>query len=84
MASYEAMFGSLENYGIHMKGLSRVVGLRGGLTTLGFNGLLHRIVVWIDRNSAFLNGSAMYFCNNETLIKAARSPEMIPALVNGS
>lgn len=61
MASYEAMFGSLENYDIHMQGLSRVIGLRGGLTTLGLNGLLHRIVVWIDRNAAFLHGSAMYF-----------------------
>lgn len=55
------MFGSLENYDIHMQGLSRVIGLRGGLTALGLNGLLHRIVVWIDRNAAFLHGSAMYF-----------------------
>ncbi|KAJ5483536.1 hypothetical protein N7530_002782 [Penicillium desertorum] len=61
MASYEAMFGSLENYSIHMQGLARVIGLRGGLTTLGLNGLLYRMVIWIDRNSAFLHGSAMTF-----------------------
>ncbi|OQD67716.1 hypothetical protein PENPOL_c003G05838 [Penicillium polonicum] len=61
MASYEAMFGSLENYSIHMQGLARVIYLRGGLTTLGLNGLLYRMVIWIDRNSAFLHGSAMTF-----------------------
>ncbi|KAJ5088407.1 hypothetical protein N7456_012023, partial [Penicillium angulare] len=61
MASYEAMFGSLENYNIHMQGLERIIGIRGGLNSLGLNGLLHRIVVWIDRNAAFLHGSAMYF-----------------------
>lgn len=61
MASYEAMFGSLENYDIHMQGLARAISLRGGLTSLGLNGLLHRIVIWIDRNAAFLHGSAIYF-----------------------
>lgn len=61
MASYEAMFGSLEDYHIHMQGLTRVISLRGGFTSLGLNGLLHRIVIWIDRNAAFLHGSAMYF-----------------------
>ncbi|KAJ9486940.1 hypothetical protein VN97_g6386 [Penicillium thymicola] len=66
MASYEAMFGSLENYYIHMQGLARLIGLRGGLTSLGLNGLLHRIVVWIDRNSAFLYASPMYFLVDTT------------------
>ncbi|KAI9036351.1 uncharacterized protein KD926_002063 [Aspergillus affinis] len=61
MASYEAMFGSMENYSVHMRGLTRAVGLRGGLTSLGLNGLLRRIVVWIDRNAAFLHGSSLYF-----------------------
>ncbi|KAL4895884.1 hypothetical protein BDV59DRAFT_145643 [Aspergillus ambiguus] len=61
MASYEAMFGSMENYRVHMRGLSRAVALRGGLSSLGLNGLLRRIVVWIDRNAAFLHGSTLYF-----------------------
>ncbi|KAH8426239.1 uncharacterized protein LDX57_003985 [Aspergillus melleus] len=61
MASYEAMFGNMENYSVHMRGLTRAVGLRGGLTSLGLNGLLRRIVVWIDRNAAFLHGSSLYF-----------------------
>ncbi|KAB8237407.1 hypothetical protein ETB97_001377 [Aspergillus alliaceus] len=61
MGSYEAMFGNIDNYSVHMKGLTRAVGLRGGLTALGLNGLLRRIVVWIDRNAAFLHGSTLYF-----------------------
>ncbi|KAE8147708.1 hypothetical protein BDV25DRAFT_28699 [Aspergillus avenaceus] len=61
MGSYEAMFGTMDNYSVHMKGLRRAVGLRGGLTALGLNGLLRRIVVWIDRNAAFLHGSSLYF-----------------------
>lgn len=60
MASYEAMFGSLENYNIHMQGLVRVITLRGGLISLDLNGLLSRIVVWIDRNVAFFHRSATY------------------------
>lgn len=61
MASYEAMFGDLDNYGVHMQGLYGIVGMRGGLDCLGLGGLLRRIVVWIDRNGAFLNGSTLYF-----------------------
>ncbi|RAK98605.1 uncharacterized protein BO80DRAFT_361211 [Aspergillus ibericus CBS 121593] len=61
MASYEAMFGSMDDFGVHMRGLLRAVDLRGGLTSLGLNGLLRRIVVWIDRNAAFLHGSSLYF-----------------------
>lgn len=61
MASYEAMFGSMENFNIHMQGLKKAIDLRGGLMSLGLNGLLRRIVVWIDRNSAFLHGSRLHF-----------------------
>ncbi|KAL3489255.1 hypothetical protein BJX62DRAFT_252786 [Aspergillus germanicus] len=61
MASYEAMYGDVHNYAVHMRGLERVVELRGGLGELGLAGLLRRIVIWIDRNGAFLNGSALYF-----------------------
>ncbi|KAL4782254.1 hypothetical protein BJX76DRAFT_297592 [Aspergillus varians] len=61
MASYEAMYGNLDNYAVHMQGLQRAVELRGGLFSLGLGGLLRRIVIWIDRNGAFLNGSTLYF-----------------------
>lgn len=61
MASYEAMFGSLAMYKMHMQGLTRMIELRGGLSSLGLNGLLRRMVIWIDRNAAFLHGSELYF-----------------------
>ncbi|KAE8167166.1 hypothetical protein BDV40DRAFT_295754 [Aspergillus tamarii] len=61
MGSYEAMYGDMGSYSVHMRGLTRAVGLRGGLSALGLNGLLRRIVVWIDRNAAFLHGSALYY-----------------------
>jgi hypothetical protein len=61
MGSYEAMYGDMDSYSVHMKGLRRAVGQRGGLTALGLNGLLRRIVVWIDRNAAFLHGWSLYF-----------------------
>ncbi|KAL4930962.1 uncharacterized protein BDV17DRAFT_29241 [Aspergillus undulatus] len=61
MASYEAMYGNLNNYAVHMQGLQRAIELRGGLSSLGLGGLLRRIVIWIDRNGAFLNGSPLYF-----------------------
>lgn len=61
MASYEAMFGDLPTYEMHMRGLVRMVQLRGGLSSLGLGGLLARICVWIDRNSAFLHNLPTHF-----------------------
>lgn len=61
MASYEAMFGDQPTYEMHMRGLVKMVQLRGGLSSLGLGGLLARICVWIDRNSAFINHSPVYF-----------------------
>ncbi|KAE8380516.1 hypothetical protein BDV26DRAFT_130896 [Aspergillus bertholletiae] len=61
MGSYEAMYGNMVSYSVHMRGLTRAIGLRGGLSALGQSGLLRRIVIWIDRNAAFLHGSALYY-----------------------
>ncbi|CAG7968122.1 unnamed protein product [Penicillium salamii] len=83
MASYEAMFGSLENYDIHMQGLARAICLRGGLKSLGLNGLLHRIVVWIDCNAAFLQGSAKYYLV-DTSVPGERPPNPNPGQFLGS
>lgn len=84
MASYEAMFGSPENYNIHMQGLVRVITLRGGLTLLGLNGLLRRIVVWIDRNVAFLHGSAAYYFPGATFVPDEPLPDPNPGHFLGS
>ena len=61
MASFEAISGSLESYQIHMDGLYRMVMLRGGLDALGLDGLLRRIIIWIDLNSAFIWNAPRYF-----------------------
>ncbi|KAG8533490.1 uncharacterized protein KY384_002273 [Bacidia gigantensis] len=61
MASYEAMFGKKELFHTHMRGLWSMVQGRGGLGSLGLDGLLERMVLWIDINSAFLLDSKPYF-----------------------
>ncbi|VUC27859.1 unnamed protein product [Clonostachys rosea] len=61
MASFEAMYGNLDSFHVHMAGLCRMLELRGGLDALGLGGLLRRIVIWIDLNSAFLLKSGRYF-----------------------
>ncbi|KHN99657.1 uncharacterized protein MAM_02510 [Metarhizium album ARSEF 1941] len=61
MASFEAMHGDVLSYQTHMAGLVRMLELRGGLDALGLGGLLRRIIVWIDLNSAFLLNVPRYF-----------------------
>lgn len=56
MVSFEAMHGDLAAFEVHMLGLRRMVEMRGGLGALGLNGLLRRMVIWIDLNSSFLLG----------------------------
>ena len=61
MASYEALFGDRKIFNTHMTGLLRMVSLRGGLPALGLDGLLERILLWIDSNAAHITGSHIYF-----------------------
>lgn len=61
MASFEAMHGDQRSYAVHMAGLKRMIELRGGLDCLGLDGLLRRIVIWIDVNSSFLLNTSRYF-----------------------
>ncbi|KAI9672819.1 MAG: hypothetical protein M1831_000255 [Alyxoria varia] len=66
MASYEAMYGSEEIYLIHMKGLQRMVRMRGGLAALGLDGLLARMLLWIDNNASFLINTPLHFASHQT------------------
>ena len=66
MASYEASFGDLDNYTVHMQALSKIVHLRGGLERLGLDGLLRRIVAWVDRKGVLLYGTMLYFPEKST------------------
>jgi hypothetical protein len=52
MASYEALFGSSTNCRTHMEGLTTVVSIRGGLSALGHDGLLKKIVLWAIDNAS--------------------------------
>jgi hypothetical protein len=61
MAAYEALFGDSVICHTHMRGLSRMVNMRGGLSTLGLDGLLERLVLWVDANISHLIGSRLYF-----------------------
>lgn len=61
MATYELLFGQRDTFHTHMTGLQRMVSLRGGLQALGLNGLLERILLWIDVNAADITGGPLYF-----------------------
>lgn len=61
MASYEALFGDRSICNTHMQGLTRMVSLRGGLPALGLDGLLERLILWIDSNTSHITGNRLYF-----------------------
>lgn len=61
MARYEILFGDRKIFNTHMTALLRMVSLRGGLPGLGLDGLLERILLWIDANAAQITGSHLYF-----------------------
>lgn len=61
MASYEATFGDRETYAMHMHGLRKLVELKGGLSSLGLDGLLERMLLWVDSNASFNNGFDVFF-----------------------
>ncbi|KAL8690970.1 MAG: hypothetical protein Q9218_003708 [Villophora microphyllina] len=62
MAAFEAGFaGDEAQYHIHMRGLLKMVELRGGLESLGLNGLLGRMLLWIDLNASVILKTKLYF-----------------------
>jgi hypothetical protein len=61
MASYEALFGDRSICNTHMQGLTRMISLRGGLPALGLDGLLERLVLWVDSNTSHITGTRLYF-----------------------
>ncbi len=55
------MYGDSSAYQIHMSGLKQMVRLRGGLQSLGLDGLIARMILWLDYNHAKVHGSTLYF-----------------------
>ncbi|KIX09325.1 uncharacterized protein Z518_00404 [Rhinocladiella mackenziei CBS 650.93] len=84
MASYEAIYGTEQAYHSHMKGVEEMVKVRGGLHTLGLDGLMSRLLIFIDTNSAFLlnthlhlSGSGSYFPRLEPFVFPANPSRFI-------
>lgn len=50
-----------EQFHLHMSTVTRLLRQQGGLTTLGMDGFLARLLSFIDTNSAFLLGTNLYF-----------------------
>lgn len=46
---------------MYMIGMSQIVRLRGGLDSLGLDGLLTRMIVWLDFNYAMIYGTDVVF-----------------------
>ena len=61
MAAYEALFGDRRIFNTHMTGLLRMVSLRGGLLALGLDGLLERVLLWVDSNASHVTNLNPYF-----------------------
>lgn len=77
VASYEALFGDHQIYNTHMTGLLRMVSLRGGLPALGLDGLIERLLLWVDANAAHIMGTHIYF-DRAAFPSAARHPQPDP------
>lgn len=65
IAAYESIFGDSEVFAAHMKGLQMMLKMRGGLSTLGLDGLLERMLVWIDLNACHLTGRDVFLGGEE-------------------
>ncbi|KAK0882159.1 hypothetical protein LTR87_004114 [Friedmanniomyces endolithicus] len=61
MACFEALCGDRDGFNTHMMGLLPLVSMRGGLSALGLDGLLERILLWIDANATHIVGTRLYF-----------------------
>ena len=65
----EAVFGSANIYHVHMRGLMRMISIRGGLTQLGDLGFIKdyvaRVLLWYDVNCASIVGCGRYLDGTE-------------------
>lgn len=61
VAMYEALFGDSDTYATHMTGLQKLVTLRGGLPELGLDGLLEKMLLWVDSNASYITGYNLFF-----------------------
>ncbi|THX94723.1 hypothetical protein D6D03_09537 [Aureobasidium pullulans] len=73
MAQYEAFWRDADAFATHMSGLRQFVEMRGGLSALGLNGLLERMLLAIDFNLAQTTGQERSF-KPTGLVPSRQSP----------
>ncbi|KAH6714036.1 hypothetical protein BKA61DRAFT_55102 [Leptodontidium sp. MPI-SDFR-AT-0119] len=69
----ESFLGHPELFQIHMAGLAKMVRLRGGLDGLGLDGLLRKMIIWLDFNHASIYGTGLIF-EESTEVQTRPSP----------
>ncbi|KAL3456529.1 hypothetical protein BJX64DRAFT_39777 [Aspergillus heterothallicus] len=71
-ACYANMFRDPNLLNIHMNGLDRILGCRGGIRSLDTSPLLRTMIYWVDLNGAYLQDSVPRYPQPITIL-AARS-----------
>ncbi|CZR56053.1 uncharacterized protein PAC_05941 [Phialocephala subalpina] len=61
LVQFENQSGNIELSSVHMRGLQRMIALRGGLNVLGLAGVLRRKILWGDLLNATLAGTEPQF-----------------------
>lgn len=84
MSLLESMYGDPGSYQVHMAGLAKMVRLRGGLGALGLDGLMARMIVWLDFNHAKVHGTQLVFDESWDVekrpspFKHPKAPDYVP------
>lgn len=72
MAQYEAFWGENDPeskaYQLHMQGLVHLVRNKGGLPSLGLNGLLQKLLLAIDYHASRSTGIEVFFSNTSSAL----------------
>lgn len=78
-AAYEVKNGNPDAYHIHMKGLMRMIDLRGGLPALGESDpYLERMLIWHDVNTSKIIGHEGYLLHMPNSLENARPQSNLP------
>ncbi|CAD0093243.1 unnamed protein product, partial [Aureobasidium mustum] len=69
MAQYEAFWRDADAFSTHMSGLRQFVEMRGGLSALGLDGFLERMLVAIDLDLARTTGHERLFASSRQFLR---------------
>ncbi|KAI9049171.1 hypothetical protein LZ554_007018 [Drepanopeziza brunnea f. sp. 'monogermtubi'] len=71
MSLLESMHGDANSYQVHMAGLAKMVRMRGGLGELGLDGLMKKMICWLDFKHTKVHGSDLAFGESREVEKRA-------------